>query len=127
MPPPQPAARSAGATGLSVIAEKVGYHDRQGTGRFSRDAAYNGRFMLRFPPGRGKGLVVEEIVVVRQDRQIVKTIPVVTETRVAGQFKSKNRIPGLRELPIGLYDLELQFHAEGQVIGNYKWKLEVVN
>lgn len=130
---PAPAQRPAetrpavASGGLAITPIKVGYHERQGTGRWSRDAGYNGAFNLRFPPGRGQGLPVEEIVVVRQEGRVVKTIPVITETRLPGQFKSKNRIPGLRELSIGLYDLELQFHAEGRVIGSYKWRLEVVN
>lgn len=123
-PEPRPAAASGG---VSITPIKVGYHERQGTGRWSRDAGYNGAFTLRFPPGRGQGLSVEEVVVVRQEGRVIKRIPVITETRVPGQFKSKNRIPGLKELSVGLYDLELQFVAEGRTIGSYKWRLEVVN
>jgi hypothetical protein len=45
--------------------------------------------------------------------------------RKAGRFKTKQRIPGLKELTPGSYKMRLVFESEGRRLGMYEWTLVV--
>ncbi len=128
---PAPQARPAGDSAPaplpppSVRVLKIAVHERQGTGRFSRAAGYNGDFSLSLPGGDRRRLQVDEMLEVRQGgRQVLRQL-VTSELRKPGVFQSKHRVPALKQLTPGVYDLRLVFVAKGQPIGHHDWKLEV--
>ncbi|MCP5179186.1 MAG: protein kinase [Pseudomonadales bacterium] len=113
--------------GATVTPIKVAYHDKQGTGRFSREVGYNGAFTLNIPRGAGTTLRVDEVVEVYKGGRLVATQAIKSEARRAGTFKSKERIPGIKQLAPGAYDIKLLFMAEGRTLGSYKWRVQVVD
>ncbi len=110
--------------GGRVRAVKVATHERQGTGRFSRNAGYNGAFALS---GISGTVQIDEIADVYQNGRRVMHQLVHSEKRRAGTFKSKQRIVGLKDLQPGDYELVLRFERSGHTIGTHRWKLEVTD
>lgn len=122
----QPSRQTAAAP-ASVRVRKISVHERQGTGRFNRAAGYNGSFSLSVPSGRSNELRVEEFLEVSRDGRRVLRELVTSESRRPGMFGSKQRVPALKELPPGPYDVRLVFVAQGVTVGHHDWKLEVVD
>jgi eukaryotic-like serine/threonine-protein kinase len=108
-----------------VAVVKVSVHEKQGTGRFSRDAGYNGAFRLSVPLGANRNVEISEVAKVFRDGQLVRDQVVTTEVRTPGTFKSKQRIQGLKTLEPGEYQIQLQFVHEGKTLGQHNWKLMV--
>ena len=106
---------------------KVSVHEKQGKGRFSRDAGYNGAFTVVVAPGGNRNITVEEVVEVRSDGVIVKREVVNTAARTAGTFKSKQRIPQMKSLDVGTYDVQLLLMVNGRTAGSHKWRVNVVD
>ena len=126
VPRVQPAASRPSSGMPRIAALKVSYHEKQGKGRFSRDAGYNGAFTLSVAPGGNRNLSVEEIVEVRRDGELVKREVINTQVRTPGTFKSKHRIPQMKTLDVGTYDVQLLFVADGRTLGSHKWRVDVV-
>jgi len=123
---PPPASRPIAAKPPSrVVVVKISVHEKQGTGRFSRDAGYNGSFRLSVPVGADRNLDVSEFVEVYRDGELVREVTVAEEVRTPGTFKAKRRIPGLKTLDPGLYDVNLMFQHNGRTLGKHAWKLTV--
>jgi len=106
---------------------KVSVHEKQGKGRFSRDAGYNGAFTLAVGPNGDRNVTVEEVVEVLRDGVLVKREVVHTATRTPGTFKSKQRIPQMKSLDVGTYDVRLLLVNNGRTLGSYKWRVDVVD
>ena len=104
---------------------KVSAHERQGVGRFSRNAGYNGAFRLRVPSGTDRVIEVTEVVVARRAGVEALRTEVTTANRTAGTFKTKQRVQGLKDLDPGTYDLTLMFLHKGRQIGTHSWRLDV--
>ncbi len=125
-----PAAGSAAKAAAllpTVRVLKIAVHQRQGTGRFSRAAGYNGDFTLAMPGSGRRGLEIEEMLEVSRDgRQVLRQV-VDSKFRDAGVFESKHRVPALKQLAPGIYDVRLLFLAGGKPLGHHDWKLEVVD
>ena len=122
--PPKTSSVPASIGGYRVVATKVSAHDRQGRSRLSRAAGYNGSFALSVPRG-GQAVQIDELVEVyragdRLTRQLIHS-----EVRKPGRFKSKQRIPGLKELGPGSYQMRLVFEFEGKALGQHEWTLTV--
>lgn len=111
----------------SIRVRKISVHEQQGTGRFSRAAGYNGSFSLSVPSGRSSELRVEEFLEVSRDGSRVLRELVTAESRQPGIFSSKQRVPALKELPPGPYDVRLVFVTGGVTMGHHDWQLEVVD
>jgi serine/threonine protein kinase len=122
---PQSPAPSSSAVKINVL--KVSVHEKQGKGRFSRDAGYNGAFTVVVPPGGDRNITVEEVVEVRRDGVMVKREVVNTAQRTPGTFKSKQRIPQMKSLDVGTYDVQLLLVVNGRTAGNHKWRVNVVD
>lgn len=122
--PPNPA--PAGSE-VRVNVLKVSVHEKQGKGRFSRDAGYNGAFTLVVPPNGNRNVTVEEVVEVRRDGVLVKREIVNTANRTPGTFKSKQRIPQMKSLDVGAYDVLLLLEVDGRTAGSHKWRVNVVD
>lgn len=121
---PSSPAPSSGEVKVNVL--KVSIHEKQGKGRFSRDAGYNGAFTLVVPPGGSRNITVEEVVEVRRDGVMVKREVVNTAVRTPGTFKSKQRIPQMKSLDVGTYDVQLLLVVNGRMTGSHKWRVNVV-
>ena len=122
--PPKTSSVPVSIGGYRVVATKVSAHDRQGRSRLSRAAGYNGSFALSVPRG-GQAVQIDELVEVyragdRLTRQLIHS-----EVRKPGRFKSKQRIPGLKELGPGSYQMRLVFEFEGKALGQHEWTLTV--
>ena len=113
-------------TRYQVKALKVSVHERQRTGRLSRAAGYNGSFALSSPPG-GQPLSIDELVEVYRNGTLVNRQLIHSETRKPGRFKSKQRIPGLKELQAGEYQVRLVFESGNRRLGQHQWNLQVAN
>ncbi len=113
---PPPAAR------VAVRTIKVSVHDRQRTGRFARSAGYNGAFELT---GASRPVRVEEVADVVLNGRVVRSQTVTVTMRQPGRFQSKQRIPELKSLDVGSYEIRLRFVADGRTIGTHKWALAV--
>ncbi len=122
---PQNPAPSSSSVRINVL--KVSVHEKQGKGRFSRDAGYNGAFTVVVAPGGNRNITVEEVVEVRSDGVIVKREVVNTAARTAGTFKSKQRIPQMKSLDVGTYDVQLLLMVNGRTAGSHKWRVNVVD
>ena len=120
---PPPAAVASPPASVTVV--KISVHERQGTGRFSRDAGYNGAFRLSVPRGGSRNLEILEVVEVYRDGELVREQTVTTGLRTPGTFQSKQRIQGLKTLDPGEYKLKLLFISERDVLGTYEWDLLV--
>ena len=107
-----------------VVATKVSAHDRQGRSRLSRAAGYNGSFALSVPRG-GQAVQIDELVEVYRNGQQLTRQLIHSEVRKPGRFKSKQRIPGLKELGPGSYQMRLVFEFEGKALGQHEWTLIV--
>ena len=107
-----------------VVATKVSAHDRQGRSRLSRAAGYNGSFALSVPRG-GQAVQIDELVEVYRAGQRLTRQLIHSEVRKPGRFKSKQRIPGLKELGPGSYQMRLVFEFEGKALGQHEWTLTV--
>lgn len=121
---PQTPAASTSAVRVNVV--KVSVHEKQGKGRFSRDAGYNGAFTLIVAPGGNRNITVEEVIEVRRDGAMVKREVVHTAVRTPGTFKSKQRIPQMKSLDAGTYDVQLLLVVNGRTTGSHKWRVSVV-
>jgi serine/threonine-protein kinase len=108
---------------LTVL--KVDAHEKQGTGRFHRTAAYNGAFELSVPPDTSRNITLAEVVEVYRDGKLVRTQTITTQERTPGVFKSKHHIDGLKTLPPGDYDMRLLFVHQDRTIGSHEWSLRV--
>ena len=106
------------------MATKVSAHDRQGRSRLSRAAGYNGSFALSVPRG-GQAVQIDELVEVYRAGQRLTRQLIHSEVRKPGRFKSKQRIPGLKELGPGSYQMRLVFEFEGKALGQHEWTLTV--
>jgi len=122
---PSSTASSGGSSRINVL--KVSVHEKQGKGRFSRDAGYNGAFTLAVGPNGDRNVTVEEVVEVLRDGVLVKREVVHTATRTPGTFKSKQRIPQMKSLDVGTYDVRLLLVNNGRTLGSYKWRVDVVD
>jgi len=123
---PRPAPPRAVAKPQSrIVAVKVSVHERQGTGRLSRDAGYNGSFRLSVPTGADRNVNVVEVVKIYRDGELIREQTVAEEVRTSGTFKTKRRIDGLKTLEPGLYDVDLLFQQDGITLGRHAWKLSV--
>ncbi len=122
----QPSSPAPSSGGVKVNVLKVSIHEKQGKGRFSRDAGYNGAFTLVVPPGGSRNITVEEVVEVRRDGVMVKREVVNTAVRTPGTFKSKQRIPQMKSLDVGTYDVQLLLVVNGRTTGSHKWRVNVV-
>ena len=109
-----------------VRATKVSVHELQRTGRLSRAAGYNGSFALSAPQG-AQPLQIEEFVEVYRDGVQISRQLIHSQSRRPGRFKSKQRIPGLKELAAGDYRLRLVFESERRRLGTHEWSLAVAN
>jgi serine/threonine-protein kinase len=124
VPPPAPP-RAVAKPQSRIVAVKVSVHERQGTGRLSRDAGYNGSFRLSVPTGAERNVNVVEVVKVYRDGELIREQTVAEEVRTPGTFKTKRRIDGLKTLEPGLYDVNLLFQQDGITLGRHAWKLTV--
>jgi len=111
-------------SGYQVKANKVSAHERQRTGFLSRSAGYNGNFTLSVPRG-GKAIQIDELIEVYQDGRQISRQLINSQARKEGRFKSKQRIPGLKELNPGSYTLRLVFENDGRRLGRHEWTLFV--
>lgn len=119
--PPPVAARPQAR--IAVV--KISVHEKQGTGRFSRDAGYNGAFRLSIPKNASRNWEVSEVAEVYRDGELVREQTVINEMRTPGTFRSKQRIQGLKTLDPGEYEVRLLFISNEQVLGSHQWKLLV--
>ena len=129
-PQPKPAApvrRPAPVTSSypKVTPIKVSVHEKQGSGRFSRAAGFNGAFRLATAVGGSRNVEIQDVLEVRRDGVLLFGEPLETSVRTPGQFKLKTRVQRLKELEPGEYDLRLSFRHQGREIGNYDWRLTV--
>jgi len=108
-----------------VAVVKISVHEKQGTGRFSRDAGYNGAFRLSVPTNASRNWEISEVAEVYRDGKLVREQTVISEIRTPGTFKSKQRIQGLKTLEPGEYEVRLLFVNNNQVLGSHNWKLLV--
>ena len=90
----------------------------------SKQMFHNGSFMLA-GPRNGQPLTIDEVVVVYQEGRQVDRKVVHSSTREIGRFKSKQRIPGLKSLAPGVYQIRLVFETEGRRLGQHEWDLVV--
>ena len=111
-------------SGYQVKANKVSAHERQRKGFLSRSAGYNGNFTLSVPRG-GKAIQIDELIEVYQDGRQISRQLINSQARKEGRFKSKQRIPGLKELSPGSYTLRLVFENDGRRLGRHEWTLFV--
>lgn len=113
------------STGRYVVrATKVSVHERQRTGFLSRAAGYNGSFALSAPQG-AQPLQIDELVEVYRNGQRLTRQVINSQVRKPGRFKSKQRIPGLKELGPGNYQMRLLFESDGRKLGQHEWTLVV--
>ncbi len=110
------------ASGAAVRTIKASVHDRQRTGRFARNAGYNGAFELT---GVSRAVRVEEVADILLDGRVVRSQTVAVAMRQPGRFQSKQRISELKTLDVGSYEVRLRFVADGRTIGSHKWALSV--
>ena len=111
-------------SGYQVKANKVSAHERQRKGFLSRSAGYNGNFTLSVPRG-GKAIQIDELIEVYQDGRQISRQLINSQARKEGRFKSKQRIPGLKELSPGSHTLRLVFENDGRRLGRHEWTLFV--
>ena len=114
--------KPAPGSGAVVRSVKVSVHEKQRTGHFSRNAGYNGAFTLS---GTNRSLQIDEIVDIYQAGSLLRSQPVTSASRRPGKFKTKQRIPDLKTLAPGSYELRLRFVANGRTLGTHKWQLQV--
>ncbi len=122
-PPGKPPAAAKSQVKVAVV--KVSVHEKQGTGRFSRDAGYNGAFRLSVPRDASRNWEISEVVEVYRDGELIREQTVVNEMRTPGTFRSKQRIQGLKTLEPGEYQVRLLFVSSEKVLGSHEWKLLV--
>ncbi len=118
----KPESKSAEQIALKVRAIKVSVHERQRVGAFARSAGYNGSFELT---GTRSSTRIEEIADILRNGRVVRSQSVQVVTRKPGRFKSKQRIPDLKTLQPGRYEVRLRFVAGERTIGSHQWKLNV--
>lgn len=123
----QPQTPAPGSNSVKVNVLKISVHEKQGKGRFSRDAGYNGAFTVVVAPGGNRNITVEEVVEVRRDGTLVKREVVNTAARTPGTFKSKQRVPQMKSLDVGTYDVQLLLVVNGRTAGSHKWRVNVVD
>lgn len=123
----RPQTPSPTSSSVKINVMKVSVHEKQGKGRFSRDAGYNGAFTVVVAPGGSRNITVEEVVEVRRDGELVKREVVNTAARTPGTFKSKQRIPQMKSLDVGTYDVQLLLVVSGRTAGSHKWRVNVVD
>ena len=122
---PKRTSRTSTVASYSVRAVKVSVHQRQGTGRFSRAAGYNGAFTLAAPSADAQPLIIEEYIeVIRDGRQLMRELTG-SKLRAPGRFGSKARIPGLKKLAHGTYTVRLVFEHKGRRLGTHEWTVQV--
>jgi hypothetical protein len=111
----------------SVRVLKINVHKRQGTGRFSRAAGYNGDFDLQAPGAGSTPLHIDEFLEVRRNGQDVLREFVRSAPHRPGRFESKQRVPALKRLDPGMYEVRLVLVADGRTLGFHDWNLEVAD